>query len=321
MNQLTTPNSTRNLHTAILIVVVAFLSLLEGYGVNFSLSFVSALLACGVLLLGLPHGGMDQKVGLKLLARYPKVVAVPVFLTLYLSVAGVVISGWFLAPRLTILSFFILAAWHFGLEEQSRPARSAIAWFGSTARGGMVIWIPALFKGPAVVDLLTAILPSGNISLAEQVVFAIQAISPILIILLVYDLVFIQCNGTASSYPTGNVSFNQFRILAFGLLFAVANPLISFGVYFCLWHSIIGLGNLRLQFSLTNLELIRKIFPISGAAILFFVAGFIFSRNVNSFTPAILQSVFIGLSAVAVPHLLLHIVYDSKRLSAIGVQP
>ena len=93
MNQLTTPNSTRNLHTAILIVVVTFISLLEGYGVSFSLPFVSALLACGVLLLGLPHGGMDQKVGLKLLARYPKIVAVPLFLTVYLSVAGVVISG------------------------------------------------------------------------------------------------------------------------------------------------------------------------------------------------------------------------------------
>lgn len=321
MHNITIPNSSRNLHTAILIVVVTFLLMLEGCGVKLPLSFVSVLLACGVLLLGLPHGGMDQKLGLKLLAHYPKALAVTVFLTVYLSVAGVVISGWFLAPRLTLLSFFILAAWHFGLEEQSCPAKSKIARLGSTARGGMVIWIPALFKGPAVVALLTAILPSGSSSLAEQVVFAIQAISPIFFILLVYDLFFIRYEGGEKSYPTGNISFNQFRILAFGLLFAVANPLISFGVYFCLWHSIIGLGNLRLQFSLTNFELMKKIFPISAAAILFFVAGFIFSRNVNPVTPAILQSVFIGLSAVAVPHLLLHIVHDSKRLSAIGVKP
>ena len=295
------------------------LLLLESCAVELPLSIVSAVLACGVLLIGLPHGGMDQKVGLKLLDRFPRKFATAIFLTVYLSVAGIVISGWFFEPRITILSFFTLAAWHFGLEEQNRPTRSPIARLSSIARGGMVIWIPAVFRGSDIVALLTAILPSNSINLAEQVVLAIQTISPILFILLAYDLCFLNSEKSERWLSKKGLSFDQVRIVAFGFLFAIANPLVSFGIYFCLWHSVIGLINLRIQFSLTKLELVKKISPISTAAILLFGVGFIVSRNANPLTPAILQSIFIGLSAVAVPHLILHVISDSKRLNSTGV--
>lgn len=56
---------------------------------------------------------------------------------------------------------------------------------------------------------------------------------------------------------------------------------------------------------------------MSVAALVLFGIGFLFVFDQN-FSQAILQTVFVGLSAVAIPHLLLHVVTDSVRLNEVN---
>ncbi len=143
----------------IIIFMIGILLFLQVSSVQLPFIVLASVLAGGVLLIGLPHGGLDQKIGLRLLGKFSRPVAVAIFLTAYLCIAAIVVTGWVVAPRLTVLAFFSLSAWHFGLEEDGRTQFTLTQRLGVIARGGMVIWIPACFQGPAVTNLLTLILP------------------------------------------------------------------------------------------------------------------------------------------------------------------
>jgi Brp/Blh family beta-carotene 15,15'-monooxygenase len=306
------------MHSMIVILLIGFLLLLQATGLQLPFLLLAAGLAVGVLLIGLPHGGLDQKIGLRLLEEFPPVVGLTIFLASYLTLAAIVVAGWIIAPLLTVLAFFSLAAWHFGLEEESRNQFSLLQRLSVFARGGMVIWIPAYFQGPAVTSLLTLILPSGDSSIAGQVVSVISICSPVLFALLAFDIV--SAGGLSQRAVAGlsQKQLHRFRVVAFAILFASADPLISFGVYFCGWHSVCGLAHLRDQFQYSNRELALNLMPISLLAIAIFGVGFAVSSSVNLLAPALVQTVFIGLSAVAVPHLLLHIITDSIGMNVQG---
>lgn len=303
------------MHSVITIILIGILLLLDGIGFKAPPSVLAAGIALGVLLIGLPHGGLDQKIGLRLLNNFQRPVALAIFFGSYLFIAATVIAGWFVNPQMTILAFFSLSAWHFGLEEETRENLSWLDQLGGFARGGMVIWIPASFQGEAVTNLLSMILPAGESSVGIQVVNTIRVCSPVLIAILLFDTVFSARTTQTSFGGMTHRDLHRIRVLAFAVLFATADPLISFGVYFCAWHSIIGLVHLRDEFRFSNFELAQNLLPLSLLAIALFVAGFGVSSSINLFAPAVIQTIFIGLSAVAIPHLLLHIISDSFSLS------
>ncbi len=292
----------------------------------FSLSTQIAMLSVAVLVLGLPHGGLDHWTGRQLVARgYLPNMAM--FAFLYLLIVAVVVAGWYLLPLATILVFFALSAWHFGLEEQE-PAwvanRPTVAnWLGLVARGGMVIWVPMLFQPAAVESLLIRIVPAGSIMTSSHIVTAIRCLAPLLLVFACWDIISLYL---ATAESTGSTAVARragvARIAAFAVLFATAPPLISFGVYFCGWHSIRGLLHLRDEFQLSASGLFRSLLPITVLAILCFLGGFVYWQTVQSLSDAALRTVFIGLSAVAVPHLLLHILADGVCISPLArVQP
>lgn len=309
------------MHALFIVALIGILLLLEVLGLRMPFSILAGGLAFGVLLIGLPHGGLDQRIGLRLLDRFPRPFSVSVFFACYLLVAAVVIAGWVVAPLFTILAFFCLSAWHFGLEEETREGLYWVQRLGAVARGGMVIWIPAYFQGPRVTNLLSLILPTGDVSIAGQVVGVIQFFAPLLFGLLLLDTILTSGYQRRALSGLNKNSLSLLRIVAFSILFATVDPLISFGVYFCGWHSVLGLAHLRDQFQFSNAELALNLMPISLLAIALFAVGFVVSSSVNLVAPAIVQTLFIGLSAVAVPHLLLHVITDSLRLSLREVGP
>ncbi len=306
------------MHSMITFLMISIFLLLHMSGVELPLVLLASGLAVGVLLIGLPHGGLDQKIGLRLLGKLRPPLALAIFLASYLFIAAIVVTGWVVAPLLTILIFFCLAAWHFGLEEDNREHFSLLQRLSVIARGGMVIWIPAYFQGPAVTSLLTLILPTGDSLIAYQVVNAIQICGPVLFGLLVFDVVTANSLNQQTFLGLNQKQLHRIRVLAFAVLFATVDPLISFGVYFCGWHSVCGLAHLRDQFQYSNRELALNLLPISLLAIALFAGGFAVSTSVNLVAPALVQTIFIGLSAVAVPHLLLHIITDSIGMNVQG---
>ena len=168
----------------------------------------------------------------------------------------------------------------------------------------MVIWCTALFRPAEVTSLLQTILP-GDSAASSQIVLGLSVLSPVFAGLLAHDL--IRCLGKLSRRD-GFLSV--LRIGSFALMFAICPVLLSFTIYFCGWHSIRGLINLRHSYEGSTKQLTRQLAPMSLLAILLFFGGFVFFRSELGAADATVRTIFIGLSAVAVPHLLLHVVDD-----------
>jgi len=302
------------MHSLIVTTIVCVTLLAGALGLGLPYWVTGVILTLGVALIGLPHGALDHRVGQRLFRSLNPLSAMILFFMTYLGVAAVVVLGWFVSPLLTISGFFCLSAWHFGLEEDERRIDSRLQWLAMVARGGMVIWVPTMFQGDQITKLLTLILPSGDTQVATQIVVAISIIAPLLALLTIFDAFTFQMPQSEDRAGVWSTWQHRVRLLAFAILFATADPLVSFGIYFCGWHSIRGLVHLREQSGLDTAQFLPKLIPISVVAIGMFGAGYLLSRSQNFVTPALLQTVFIGLSAVAIPHLLLHIVADSHKL-------
>lgn len=366
------------MHSWLITAAIGTLLSLQMGGVKFDGTGIALVLAIGVGLVGLPHGALDHRMARTLLRGLGPALATVLFCLGYLVVAAVVVIGWILVPLLTIGTFFILSAWHFGLEEDERVERTWLQWIALVARGGMVIWVPATFQTSTTAQLLMVVVPGDEGGVAAAIVQAIKSLAPVLLALSVMDCFWFEkatakskvervaspsfSSSPVATFPTSdrlpeagsaagagvgpggelNVGYgpseaivvhpcesgawgeswgldrwpnwqHRIRVLAFAILFANANPLISFGIYFCGWHSVRGLVHLRQEFAGPLGRFVLALLPISTISLLLFVAGFAVVLTNQSLNPAILQTIFIGLSAVAIPHLILH-VYCDRRL-------
>ena len=305
------------MHSIAITILIGLVLLTQAIDLAFPYAIELIVLAFAIGFIGLPDGALDHLIGRRLLDRLPASLAYIVFGCSYLVVASVVIAGWFLSPLVTVLGFFCLSGWHFGLEEDQRSKISRFQWIAMIARGGMVVWVLALFQGEAVTRILADILPGGDTNVAGQIVGIVRAVAPALLVLTICDLLSFRNEAQVARLGVDSRRQHQARTVAFFVLFAVADPLISFGIYFCGWHSIRGLVHLREQANLPVKEFLIKLLPIIAVTIVLFAAGFFIKLNTSLFTEAVLQTLFIGLSAVAIPHLLLHVLSDSIRSNQI----
>ncbi|MCS6864580.1 MAG: Brp/Blh family beta-carotene 15,15'-dioxygenase [Gemmataceae bacterium] len=253
-------------------------------------------LAVLVAVVGMPHGGLDHRFGRALLRPALGPQWSIVFVASYLAVMMVVVAGWWWLPGLTVAGFVILSAVHFGLTEDRCDA--PIGLVRSALFGGMVVWVPALFWPAEFSRLLTWVIPHS--SGGAEIIVA-PAFQTMLAAMLPITLAW----AFATSLWCG------IRVMVFIVLFAVTPPLVSFALYFCGWHSGIELYRLSRQANPHNVwsglaRVVRAAIPLASLAVVMIaVGGWVVARD-RPLTPALVQTIFIGLSVVAVPHMLLH---------------
>lgn len=296
-------------------ICVALMAALPLWGApEFSvLVYVAAIL---VAILGVPHGGLDHWTGRRLLVTRFRESWWLMFFPGYLAIGLAVAASWFALPVAAVIAFFLLSAWHFGREDQHRAAQDwsenrsthFLTHVSALALGGLVIWVPALVRPSEMQSLLTLIIPSSDGSQAAQVVWLSQVLALVLCP--------IACLMAVRQITLHGWDLNAWVPLATAGVAASAPILVSFTTYFCLWHSILGLARLRSQEGLTSRQFIAATTPLSVTAVLGVVAiSWLFRQSFEGPSidsiPASLQTLFIGLSAIAVPHLLLHEWADS----------
>ncbi len=268
----------------------------------------AGVLAVLVAMVGLPHGAADHRFARPRLEPVLGIAWLPVFLTGYLAVAAVVVCGWFVAPVATILMFFLASAWHFGQEEPRlaigpRCLRPVFRF----ARGGLVIWTPLVFHANEVAAILGLAAPGGFGPAIEQAtsLLTIGSYFMLAIAAAAWGL-----QGLAAVGRTGRmrqVLFTDNALVAsLVVLFAVASPLVSFPVYFCGWHSARGLKRLRIELGESWPELATSLAPMTAGAILLVGLAAWLVLGGTGWNGTLIRATFVGLSAVAMPHLLLH---------------
>lgn len=263
-----------------------------------------------IALLGVPHGGLDHWLGKRLLFGKLGSLWWLAFFPMYLLVGAIFAAGWYCYPVITVVTFFVLSAWHFGRENErasesgysklsSRGFPKLLNFVSAVSVGGIVIWIPSLARANEFADLLTYIVPTRNWQDIGQIVFVTQLLAAALLPIAVVGISYrIRCSAS---------SLESWIPIATMTTAILAPILVTFTVFFCGWHSLQGLSRLRSSESLTHLRFLQQVAPLSLAAIggigLF---GWWYYGAIIGNDTALLQMTFIGLSAIAIPHLILH---------------
>jgi Brp/Blh family beta-carotene 15,15'-monooxygenase len=272
---------------------------------------VGGLLALLVAVIGRPPGAADHRFAQPRLEPRLGAAWWAVFLGGYLAIAIVVVLGWFLAPAATILVFFLASAWHFGQEEPDLmpgPGRARSARLVCRmARGGLVIWVPVALRTNEVVRILSLTAPRGAGPEIQRAVDMLVVCSWVMLTIAAVVWARRMLVAVAASGRRRRVLLLDGLLEAsFVTLFAATPPVAGFLVYFCGWHSVRGLGRLRRELGETRWQLAASLAPMTAAAIgLIAVATWLVLRA-PTWEDTLVRATFVGLSALALPHLVLH---------------
>ncbi len=151
------------------------------------------------------------------------------FLMAYVAVSALVVAGWLYAPLAGVAAFFAMSWFHFG---------------GGDAGGDRLRWTVAriahaVCSGGVVIAVSTATHPTRVLPLVNALFFRRTSLSVAQLARLGYAgttvaaLAFVIVVVRTDRDERGRV-VAELSLLA--ALFLVADPLISFAVYFCVWH-------------------------------------------------------------------------------------
>jgi Brp/Blh family beta-carotene 15,15'-monooxygenase len=250
-----------------------------------------------ILLLGIPHGGLDGVVARR--------IGLPAGLTpwlgfhlAYIALATLVAVVWWLLPLPSLIIFLLISGLHFGASDIADIGSDWLPWL---THGGLVcIVIPSL-QATSVEPIFALLVGAIN---ANLIIKGINAL------LLPWIFCFVAYCGFAyfnSQYRKPLISL----IVLVGLA-SILPPLISFALYFCLWHS---RGHmLRLWRSLAAVERRRSLVEAFSYTVLAWIGlGITFYLLKGAATDSLLQITFIGLAALTLPHMLLVDLAGSKK--------
>ena len=265
------------------------------------LSNASLLAIAAILLIGVPHGGLDGAVARHVgwpSGMLPWMLFHITYLVLAASVAGL----WWLYPLPSLIFFLAISALHFGSSDirHISPPSSKDAWLPLMAHGGLVIIAIPVLQSTDVEPLFATLVGAENsLWLLNQI-----------------DQLKLPWAATLFAYLIYSVYQPRWRksLLSLAVLLALAYllpPLVSFALYFCLWHSRSHMQ--RIWRSIAPEQRQRSAREAVAYSLLTYAAAGIYfalqtnstPTSVNPITPALVQLTFIGLAALTVPHMLL----------------
>ena len=178
-----------------------------------------------ILILGISHGSLDNIKGEKLLkligykSKY-------LFYLSYVFISLLIIFSWLIFPNLVLLTFLIVAAYHFGKEDTVFKVKKGfllneILFF---FKGSSVIIAPLLFQRSSTNEIFATL----NFYVFESSFFNNSS----LIIFLVLSLVSSIYLSVGKSIELKNIMLlDYFSIIILNIFLS---PILAFTIYFCL---------------------------------------------------------------------------------------
>ncbi len=288
-------------HAAVVVVLALGLSAATAVRISVPALGQTLLLAVMTAVVGIPHGALDHRFGRALCRPWAGRWWPFVFAAGYLSVGSLILAGWVITPLVTIAIFFLLSAFHFGGEG---PFPMAVV------EGGMVIWVPFLARPVEAVRLLSWVTPGRQTESIQSFVVEVRPFLWVLALILAGRVIWVASVGLCDSRP--RIVLEAVRLAVFAGLFATAPVLLSFIAFFCGWHSTREIAQLAARANPSRpfrglAWVIRESAPLTVVVVIATaVAAWWQLAGGQSAELVVVQAVFLGLSAVAVPHILLH---------------
>jgi lycopene beta-cyclase len=263
--------------------------LLSSLGSTFTETYMYAIIAIGLLLIGIPHGALDH-----LLKKDSKPLIY--FIAKYLLIMALNFTLWTISPLLALTLFLIYSSYHFGeselgcLDETTHTMKSALK---GTLIGALILFIIVFGHWQESIIILKNI--DG---LWPKIAIEIQ-VNPIPY----YTSLSFAFIGLFLCLSKNKEHFiNLALILFIGLFLPLA---LAFSLYFICQHSFNAWQDLKKGLALSSLQLYKKALPYLLGAI----AVFICILSFNSISEFLLQNIwsnfFIFLSCISLPHVVL----------------
>ena len=242
-----------------------------------------------ILLVGVPHGGFDGAIARHI--GWPKgLMPWLSFHLAYIVLAGLVLMLWWFMPLFSLAAFLGLSALHFGASDIADIGNDWLPW---AAHGGLVCLAIPNFQPALVTPLFAVLIGTDN---AAALFTGISALfTPWLVIVFSYCIY---------AYFKPQYRKSALNLLLLMVLAYLLPPLVSFSLYFCLWHS---RGHIkRLWQGLHEAErtstareaTVYTVFAWASLAIFFYYLQGAADQSLTRVT-------FIGLAALTLPHMLL----------------
>jgi len=275
------------------VAATALLAVAAAFGARLNSSTTLIVLAVGVVLLGLPHGALDPLVARKAFATYERYSTL-VFYVLYFLAVCLYVLLWMRLPTLGLSGFLVISAYHFGSDWYPRGTVLTRLGYGLT-----VVTLPAVLHGRAEAQIFGLL---GMVH-AQMLADISRVVAPV--------AVTVGGVGAVLQFTQRRKDLVEFLAIVAGAL--MLEPLVFFTCYFSLLHSPRHLLETAENLGLVNFQSIAlKSFPILIATL---VLGGLFYLNLpgSSMSGRIVMTVFIGLAALTVPHMLLETIASRMR--------
>lgn len=227
---ITVPNTTVLLNVGLIAAGAAvLLSLLtRTTAASTDVGPVPIVIALVALVVGIPHGAVDNLTVARHLSRRERLLGAVAYLVVA-ALAAVAIIAW---PGLAFVAVLAMTVWHFGTgdveatrEMRDLPALTGLPRIGyALALGSAPVLLP--LTSPAAVSTLTAIEPRLASVMTPGVLVGTRII--VLSLVVVCLLWLIQRADLRGAI----------ELMALTVLGYIASPLVAFAVYFGFWHAL-----------------------------------------------------------------------------------
>ena len=225
----------------------------------------------------------------------------------YLFIGIITILIWLVFPKLLLLLFLIVAAYHFGKEDSefiNQKEKFELIYF---LKGSLIITSPLFFHKEetlAIFETLNFNI-SNNLIISNEILF-------ILILLSLVSGIILSLNKSFEARSLLLMDYLSILILNYFL-----NPIIAFTIYFCFLHSIRHSISLIREIN-KNLTkglpiFIKKALPLTILTIFGYVVSISILNNYNEFNETIYRVIFIGMASLTFPHILLEYLIEKNE--------
>jgi Brp/Blh family beta-carotene 15,15'-monooxygenase len=240
-----------------------------------------ALLALG----GVIHGTLDDWIAERIIPDTGRR-----FYLGYLAAMGLMAVAWWASPTGALALFLLMSAYHFGESELADLRIGQSSHFAFLSRGALIVGVPLCLHFEEV----TPILAAADATLPTVGVTSRAMLAGLLItqhIVLLWRVV-----------PRGSAYRELVRMLVLVPLLLIASPLVSFAVYFTLWHAPVHLITMRqvLAPGIPWTMLARRAAPIAAISIAGALLLWALIRHTSPATQW--AALFVGLGALTLPH-------------------
>jgi len=260
-----------------------------------------------ILSLGISHGALDHIKGKKLL-RILNYRSTIIFYILYILIGVIVILLWLLFPKILLLTFLIIASYHFGKEDSEFNSRRSNLYLLYLFKGSIVVTAPLLFHKNETLNIFNNL----NFDISQS-----------FFILNEYLYIFITISFLANFFISINkqIDVKSLLLMDFAsimLLNYFLNPILAFAIYFCFLHSIRHSFKLSKELNKNNFikglkEFLIKALPLSILTAFLFLISLFFIKNYYILDNAISKVIFIGLASLTFPHILLEYLIEKNE--------